>query len=89
MNSGYFRIFVFGVPEGILGTTWRDDGYSSVVLHAAHNHKVAGSNPTPRGRGEINHKSMNNPDQGPGPGPGQGPGSGQGPDTRPGSGSTS
>ena len=42
---------VFWVPLG------GDDGYSSVVLHAAAlNHKVAGSNPTPRG-GEINHKS--------------------------------
>ena len=46
---GYQR--VFWVPLG------GDDGYSSVVLHAAAlNHKVAGSNPTPRG-GEINHKS--------------------------------
>ena len=26
-----------------------DDGDSSVVLHAALNHKVAGSNPTPSG----------------------------------------
>ena len=46
---GYQR--VFWVPLG------GDDRYSSVVLHtAALNHKVAGSNPTPRG-GEINHKS--------------------------------
>ena len=29
-----------------------DDGDSSVVSHAALNHKVAGSIPTPRGRGD-------------------------------------
>ena len=41
---GYQR--VFWVPLG------GDDGYSSVVLHAAAlNHKVAGSIPTPRGGG--------------------------------------
>ena len=33
-----------------------DDGDSSVVSHAALNHKVAGSNPPPRGgRKSINH----------------------------------
>ena len=53
--GGYFEYQrVFWVPLG------GDDGYSSVVLHAAAlNHKVAGSIPTPAGGG-INHKSIIN-----------------------------
>ena len=58
-NRGYFGyfFFVFGYPRVFWVPLGGDDGDSPVVLHAAAlNHKVAGSNPTPRG-GEINHKS--------------------------------
>ena len=48
------RMSILWSQQGMGG---RDDGDSPVVWHAALNHKVVGSNPTPRGRG-INHKSI-------------------------------